>query len=71
MTVYNDLAVMLCGTLDGLGVAALGIHPEAFTNKEGKPDQVKLDKLDKIVKWCKSFATIMTFEQWYRYQVAK
>ncbi len=70
-TVYNDMAVQLCTTLGRLGVAALGIHPEAFIDKKGKPDQVKLDKLDKIIKWCKSFATIMTFEQWYGYQAVK
>jgi hypothetical protein len=68
---YNDFTVMLCGTLESLGVAAVGIHPSAFVDKDGKPDMVKLEKLDRILKWCKSFATILTFEQWYRYQTSK
>lgn len=71
MTTYNDLAFRLCGILEQLGVAALGIHPNAFQDREGKPDRAKLDKLDKIIKWCKSFAAIMTYEQWYRYQLQK
>jgi hypothetical protein len=70
-TVYNDFAITLCSILDTLGVAAVSIHPDGLIDKEGKPDHVKLDKLDKIIKWCKSSATIMTFEQWYRYQVAQ
>jgi hypothetical protein len=71
MTVYNDLAVQLCSTLDKVGVAAIGVHPDAFIDQEGKPDRAKLDRLDRIVKWCKSFATIMTFDDWYRHQVAQ
>ena len=67
---YNDFTVMLCGTLEGLGVVAVGIHPSAFIDKAGKPDRAKLEKLEKIIKWCKSFATIMTFEQWYLHQTS-
>ena len=62
---------MLCGTLESLGVVAVGIHPSAFIDKAGKPNMAKLEKLDRILKWCKSFATILTFEQWYRYQTSK
>ncbi|MEI6185641.1 MAG: hypothetical protein WCP43_00390 [Dehalococcoidia bacterium] len=68
---YNDFTVMLCGTLESLGVVAVGIHPSAFIDKAGKPNMAKLEKLDRILKWCKSFATILTFEQWYRYQTSK
>jgi hypothetical protein len=68
---YNDLAVMLCTGLDELGVAAIGIHPSCFVDEHGKPDIAKLEKLDKIIKWCKSFATIMTFDQWYRYKTER
>jgi hypothetical protein len=61
---YNDFGAMLCGTLKNLGVAAVGIHPDAFVGIDGKPDQDKLDKLDIIIKYCKTVATITTFEQW-------
>ncbi len=66
---YNDYAITICNLMTGLGVVALGLHPDCFTNAEGKPDTAKLEKLDTIVKWFKSFATIMTFEQWYRYRI--
>jgi hypothetical protein len=62
---------MLCSTLSKTGTAAIGIHPSCFVSRDGKPDRAKLETLDKIVKWCKSFATVMTFEQWYLYQTSK
>lgn len=62
---YNDFSAMLCPELEQLGVASIGIHPDCIADQNGKVDRVKLARLDKIVKWCKSFATIMTFEQWY------
>jgi hypothetical protein len=65
--VYNDFGAMLCGLLGNLGVAAIGIHPDAFVGIDGKPNQAKLDKLDTIIKWCKTIAKITTFEQWYNY----
>jgi len=65
---YNDFTTMLCSTLSETGVVAIGIHPSCFVGKDGKPDKAKLEKLNQIVKWSKSFATIMTFEQWYRYK---
>jgi len=68
---YNDFTTMLCSTLSKTGTAAIGIHPSCFVGKDGKPDRAKLEMLDKIVKWCKSFATVMTFEQWYLYQTSK
>lgn len=66
---YNDFGITVCGGMSALGVAAVGLHPDCFTNAYGKPDTAKLEKLDTIVKWFKSFATIMTFEQWYRYRI--
>jgi hypothetical protein len=66
---YNDYAITICDLMSALGVVALGLHPDCFTNIDGKPDTAKLEKLDAIVKWFKSFATIMTFEQWYRYRI--
>jgi peptidoglycan/xylan/chitin deacetylase (PgdA/CDA1 family) len=68
--IYNDFGSMLCGTMAELGVAAVGIHPQALTDKEGKLDQAKLAKLDKIIKWCKTLATITTYEAWYNYTSA-
>lgn len=65
--VYNDFGAMLCRQLGDMGVAAIGIHPDAFVGIDGKPNQAKLEKLDTIVKWCKTIATITTFEQWYNY----
>jgi peptidoglycan/xylan/chitin deacetylase (PgdA/CDA1 family) len=68
---YNDFSTMLCSTLSITGVVAIGIHPSCFIGKNGKPDQAKLEKLNAIVKWCKSFATVLTFEQWYLHQTSK
>jgi len=70
-TEYNDLGYRLCSVLSQLGVAGVGIHPTAFLDNDGKPDQAKLQKLDAIVKWVKTFATITTFEQWYNYTTSK
>lgn len=61
----------LCNELGELGVAAISIHPQGFIDKGGKPDQEKLQKLDTIIKWVKTFATITTFEQWYVYTSGK
>jgi hypothetical protein len=70
-TTYNDLGYRLCSVLSQLGVAGVSIHPTAFLDADGKPDQAKLQKLDAIVKWVKTFATITTFEQWYNYTAGK
>ena len=66
---YNDYGITICSTMTSLGVAAVSLHPECFIDKDGKVDMAKLEKVDTIVKWIKSFATIMTFEQWYRYRI--
>ena len=66
--VSNDFGATLCSGLGDLGVAAISIHPDAFVGIDGKPNQAKLQKLDAIIKWCKTVATITTFEQWYNYQ---
>ena len=65
---YNDSGITICTTMNALGVVAIGLHPDCFVDKYGKPDMAKIEKVDAIIKWCKSFATIMTFEQWYRYK---
>ena len=66
---YNDYTWSICTTLEKLGVEAIGIHPSCFVGKDGKPDRAKLEKLDSLIKWFKSFSTIMTFDQWYRYKL--
>jgi hypothetical protein len=66
---YNDDGITICSTMTALGVAAVSLHPDCFIDKDGKPDMAKLEKVDAIIKWIKSFATIMTFEQWYRYRI--
>ncbi len=65
---YNDFAITVCTGMNALGVGVISLHPDCFVDKYGKPDLDKLKKVETIVKWFKSFATIMTFEQWYRYQ---
>jgi len=64
---YNDYGISICTNMNALGVTAIGLHPDCFVDKNGKPDMAKLEKVDTLIKWFKSFATIMTFEQWYRY----
>jgi len=68
---YNDFAISVCTDMNSMDVAVMGLHPDCFADKDGNPDTVKLEKADKIIKWFKSFATIMTFEQWYRYRTSK
>jgi hypothetical protein len=68
---YNDFSTELCGTLGELRVAAIGLHPDCFLDSDSNPDKSKLEKLDTIIKWVKTFATITTFEQWYNYTEGK
>jgi hypothetical protein len=68
---YNDFGIAVCGTMGALGVAAVSLHPDCFIDKDGKPDLAKLEKVETIVRWFKSFATVMTFEQWYRYRTGE
>jgi hypothetical protein len=65
--VTNEIGNTMCSLLGEIGVAAIGIHPDAFVGIDGKPNQDKLQKLEKIIKWCKTLATITTYEQWYNY----
>ena len=58
----------LCYVLGKINVAAIGIHPNAFVDKDGKPDLEKIQKLDPVIKWVKTFATVTTYEQWYNFQ---
>jgi hypothetical protein len=55
--------------LDKLGIAVVGIHPDAFMDSQGKPNMAKLEKLDKIIEWASNFASITTFDQWYKYTI--
>ncbi|MBN1376491.1 MAG: DUF2334 domain-containing protein [Dehalococcoidia bacterium] len=57
----------ICSVLNSIDVTAVGIHPSAFVDENGKPDDERLQKLDAIVKWAKNIGTITTFEQWYNY----
>jgi hypothetical protein len=68
---YNDLCYMTCAQLSNLGVAAIGIHPDAFVNADGNVDKEKLAQLQPIITWAKKQATITTFEQWYNYTSRK
>jgi len=68
---YNELSTNTCQYLGYLGVVAISLHPDAFLDKYGKPDLEKIKKVDAIVKWVKTFATITTFEQWYNYTEGK
>jgi hypothetical protein len=64
---YNAIGTMTCSQLGYLGVAAIGIHPDAFVNADGKIDKDKLAQLQPIITWAKKQATITTFEGWYNY----
>ena len=64
---FSPFGYSLCFVLSNIDVAAISLHPSAFVDKNGKPDHEKIKKIDPIVKWVKTFATITTFEQWYNY----
>jgi hypothetical protein len=68
---YNELSTNTCQYLGYLGVVAISLHPDAFLDKDGKPDLGKIEKVDAIIKWVKTLATITTFEQWYNYTEGK
>jgi len=67
----DNFGYMVCSELGLLNVAVLSLHPSAFVDENGKLDHVKLEKIDAIIKWVKTFATVTTFEQWYNYNVSK
>ncbi|MFC1846143.1 DUF2334 domain-containing protein [Chloroflexota bacterium] len=56
-----------------LGVAVLGVHPQAFVDANNKPDPAKLEKLEKIVKYVvdhkQTYGDIITFQSWYNYTI--
>jgi len=58
-----------------MGVAVFSIHPQAFVDAFNKPDPVKLDKLEKTVKYIvdhnKTYGQIITFQSWYNYITAQ
>lgn len=53
--------------LKNLGVAVVGIHPQAFLRADGSVDNDKLNKLDAIVKAVRQRNSISTFEAWYKF----
>jgi hypothetical protein len=65
--VYNDFSTSLCSTLHRIGVAAVSLHPDAFIDKDGKTDMVKLASIEPIIKWCSGIGTTTTYEAWYKY----
>jgi hypothetical protein len=68
---YSDFYYEADRELDKLGIAVVGVHPDAFITVEGKPDMAKLQKLEKVIQWSKDFASVTTFDQWYKYTEAK
>jgi hypothetical protein len=53
--------------LKALGVAVVGIHPQAFLDSSGNIDSAKIDRLDAIIKIVKQKNAIVTFDGWYGY----
>ena len=53
--------------LKNLGIAVVGVHPNAFLDKNYNPDPVKLEQLEDIIKSAKKLAVITTFKQWYQF----
>jgi hypothetical protein len=50
-----------------LGVAVVGIHPQAFLDSAGNIDKVRMGKLDSIIKTVLKKYAVTTFDGWYRY----
>ena len=68
----DQFGYMVCSELRMLNVAVISLHPSAFVTDNGKLDQSRIDRVDAIVKWVKTFATVTTFEQWYNfYSIAR
>jgi len=53
--------------LKNLGVAVVGVHPQAFLKADDTADTDKLDRLDAIVKAVRQRNSISTFEAWYTF----
>jgi len=53
--------------LNNLGVAVVGIHPQAFVDATNNIDVEKLNKLDTIIQASKKLGAITTFNAWYKY----
>jgi peptidoglycan/xylan/chitin deacetylase (PgdA/CDA1 family) len=66
----NELFNAIDWGISNLGVAVVGIHPQAFLDASNNIDTKKLDKLDAIIKMCQKRGTVTTFESWYKYAVA-
>jgi hypothetical protein len=73
----NELYSSISWSLNSqrVGVAVIGVHPQSFIDISNKPDAVKLDKLEKIVKHIidrpNIYGEIITFQSWYKYTVGK
>lgn len=67
----DNFGFMICSEMEMLNLAVISLHPSAFVENDGKIDQAKLQKVDAIIKWVKTFATVTTFEQWYNYNSIK
>ena len=63
----NELFYAIDWGINNLGVAVVGLHPQAFLTATGAIDSEKLTKLDAIIKLSKQRATITTFSSWYKY----
>lgn len=66
----NELFASIDWGLKNLGVAVVGIHPQAFINDKGAPDTEKLNKLNDIVKAVRQRNSITTFESWYTFALS-
>jgi len=69
----DELHVSIMWALNSprVGVAVIGVHPQAFVDTDNKPDSVKLEKLEKIVTYIidhpETYGEIVTFQSWYNY----
>jgi len=63
----NELFYSIDWGFKNLGVAVVGIHPQAFLNDKGTADNDKLNKLDAIVKAVRQRNSITTFDAWYKF----
>ena len=67
----DKFGYMVCSEMGMLNVAVISLHPSAFVASNGKLDQSRIDKVDAIIKWVKTFAAVTTFEQWYNFHSGK
>jgi peptidoglycan/xylan/chitin deacetylase (PgdA/CDA1 family) len=67
-SLYTSLQLGLTGSM---GLAVLRLHPQVFIDAAGKPDPVKLNKLDAIIKYIlehrEKYGQVITFQSWYEF----